>query len=405
MKTVAIIAEYNPFHTGHQYHIEKIRSEFGIDTKIIAVMSGNYTQRGDIAFADKSLRAECAVRCGVDLVLELPFPYSVSSAELFSNAAVHIINSLGVVDVLSFGSESGNINELRQIAENMLSDKYQTALSRAMKSDKSVNKGYPLLCSEIYQKLFSEDISSFSSPNNILAIEYIKSIIRFKSGIVPHTILRFGADYNDDSIVKNTHQSATAIRTLMQNDFNSAIEYLPDNSKTTLIKAHRQKMMPCDAEKLSAAVISNLRLNPTAINIHDMAGGLYNRLQNASFEAFSISNLIELTDTKKFTTARIRRAVWYSFFGVTSSELLELPAYTQALAMNSVGMAILKNIKKVSSFKILTKPSVYSNLDELGKRQKELSDKADSVFHLTKPSHVSGKTTLKTSPFIMNAIS
>ena len=102
MKTVAIIAEYNPFHTGHEYQINKIRQEFGQDTRIIAIMSGNYTQRGNIAIMDKSTRAECAVRCGVNLVLELPFPFSCSSAEFFAKSGVKIADSLGIIDILSF---------------------------------------------------------------------------------------------------------------------------------------------------------------------------------------------------------------------------------------------------------------------------------------------------------------
>ena len=112
MKTVAIIAEYNPFHSGHEYHINKIREEFGSDTRILAIMSGNFTQRGEIAYADKYFRAECAVRCGVNLVLELPFPYSLSSAEIFAKSGVKIADALGVTDILSFGSEAGSIETL-----------------------------------------------------------------------------------------------------------------------------------------------------------------------------------------------------------------------------------------------------------------------------------------------------
>lgn len=399
MKTVAIISEYNPFHLGHEYQIRKIREEFGSDTRIIAVMSGNYTQRGDVAIMDKSIRAEMAVRCGVNLVLELPFPFSLSSAEFFAKSGVAIADSLGVVDLLSFGSESGDTEALTDAAKVFSSKEYCDALHSLISSEE--NLGYPMLCELAYKKVTgNSDIKNLFTPNNILAIEYIKALTLYNSKIKPHTIWRFGSDYNSDSICENGFQSATAIRKLMHQDLNSALHYIPKSAHITLLD--NKDTYPCNSEKLSSAIISYFRLNsPSEEVIHDTAGGLYNRLQNASFEASTISNLIEIADTKKFTTARIRRAIWYSFFGVTSSKILEKPAYTQVLAMDSIGKDILKETKKVASICVLTKPSADSKLSDEAKRQKQLSDKADSVFHLTKPCFVSGAQTLKTTPFIM----
>ena len=130
MKTVAIISEYNPFHTGHEHQLKSIRRDFGEDTRIIAIMSGNYTQRAETAVLDKYLRAECAVLCGVDLVLELPFPYSSSSAEFFARSGVHIADSIGVVDFLSFGSECGDIESLKRTASISLTDEYKCTLKK-----------------------------------------------------------------------------------------------------------------------------------------------------------------------------------------------------------------------------------------------------------------------------------
>ena len=128
MKTIAIISEYNPFHTGHQYQIDHIREKFGTDTRIISIMSGNFTQRGDLSVFDMSARAEAAVRAGVDLVLLLPFPYSMSSAEYFAGAGVYIADSLGVVDYLAFGSECGDISKLESVVDNILSNKFYDTL-------------------------------------------------------------------------------------------------------------------------------------------------------------------------------------------------------------------------------------------------------------------------------------
>lgn len=405
MKTVAIISEYNPFHTGHEYQIKKIREEMGADTRIIAIMSGNYTQRGEIAVMDKSLRAESAVRCGVNLVLELPFPYSISSAEFFAQSGVKIADSLGVVDFLSFGSELGDINQLILVADNMSSSEYKNTLTESLASTDVRNLGYPKICENIYRRLYNSTISSdFFTPNNILALEYIKALSNQKSKIVPHTIKRSGAGYSEKEITKDEFQSASAIRNLFCEDLNSALEYIPKNSINTILSAYKSGQFPCDNEKLSCAIISHFRLNsPTAeTDIHDAAGGLYNRLLTASLEANSISRLTALADTKKYTTARIRRAIWYSFFGVTSSTVKELPAYTQVLAMDSVGRAILKEVKKMTGFPIVTKPSAFDFLPDVAKRQKMLADKADSIFHLTKPDIPAGNTSLKTSPYLMD---
>ena len=404
MSTVAIICEYNPFHTGHGHQIAKIREDFGKDTRIIAIMSGNYTQRGEVAIMDKSLRAEIAVKCGINLVLELPFPYSCSSAEFFAKSGVKIANALGVVDYLSFGSESGDINALIQIAENMLSENYINEIQRLVSSQDQRSLGYPKLCEKAYRNLFKTLPKDFFTSNNILAIEYIKALNQEKSNIHPHTIKREGADYSEEKITTKTHQSASAIRKELLNNINSAIKYIPNIAKNIVLDAYGSGKAPCDAEKLSSAILSHFRLNlpPSECDIHDAGGGLYNRLKNASLEATSISSLTELTDTKKYTTARIRRAMWYSFFGVTSSEVKELPLYTQVLAMDSIGKKILKEIKKMSDFPVVTKPSSFDFMPDTAKKQKQLADKADSVFQITKPYPTSGSNALKTSPVVID---
>ncbi len=403
MVTVAIISEYNPFHTGHKYQIEKIRHEFGSDTRIIAIMSGNYTQRGDIASIDKSIRAQCAILSGVNLVLEIPFPFSISSAEIFAKSGVHIANAVSVIDYLSFGSESGDIQELLYIAKNMLSSNYENELSKLIKKESSI--GYAALTEYAYNNIIAPKLNkAFFTSNNILAIEYIKELIRQNSKIQPHTIRRHGSDYNDKTIRQSEHQSATAIRTLLKKNIDSAVKYMPNISKNVIVEAYKSKQLPCDGEKLSPAIISHFRLNSSTdiipANVSDE--GLYNRLKNNSFKADTISKLIELTATKKYTYARIKRALWYSYFGVTSSEIKELPNYTQVLAMDSVGKSILKEIKKISSFPVMTKPSAISQLTDKAKKQKQRADSADSVFQLTKPNFVPGDASLTTTPFILN---
>lgn len=401
MITVAIIAEYNPFHTGHEYQIKKIREEFGQDTRIIAIMSGNYVQRGDVAIMDKSKRAEVAVRCGVNLVLEIPFPYSSSSAEFFAKSGVAIVNSIGVVDYLSFGSECGNIDNLVSVARNMLKREYIDAVAEG--SDIR-ELGHPEKCEKIYREMFDSDIpESFFTPNNNLALEYIKALLSADSTVKPHTIKRRGASFSEEGITNSEHQSATAIRNLINTDFESALKFIPKNAIEVVSEEYNKQLFPTDSERLSSAIISHLRLNPPCddTDIHDAKGGLYNRLYTSSFKANTISSLTLLAGTKKYTNARIRRAIWYSFFGVTSSTVKELPHYTQVLALDSIGKSILKEVKKISDFQILTKPSDSSKLSQEAKIEKELADKADSVFHLTKPTPPLGTASLLTTPYVM----
>ena len=400
-KVVAIISEYNPFHKGHAYQVECIRRDFGEDTIVIAIMSGNYTQRAEVAFADKLLRATAAVESGINLVLELPFPYSCASAEFFARAGVAIADALGVVDYISFGSELGDVGELQMIADNMMSAKFKEGLANAHKDAEFANLGYPVLVENVYSALFGETIQNITSPNNILALEYLKALSELKSSIKPHTVKRSGADYNKVELNENELPSASAIREAFRANNLSAFEYTTDSAKSIFLKAYNSGDIPCDTERLSTAIISNFRLNPSPDKkILDAEGGLYNRLARLSFETDSITSLTALAQTKKYTTARLRRATLFSFLGVTSSDVKTLPRYTQVLAMDTIGSKVLKSIKKSSSVSVITKPSVTKGLDDIALQQKRLSDTADSVFQLTKPRVTSGAYHLTFTPYV-----
>lgn len=400
MTTVAIIAEYNPFHSGHKYQIDKIREEFGSDTAVIAIMSGNYTQRGEIAFSDKLTRATMATEAGVNLVLELPFPYSSSAADIFARSAVHIASSINVVDYLSFGSECGDIILLTQAAEIMLSEEYNAQFAK-LKENKDL--GYAKLCEAAYRSVVDDQNTLSFTPNNILAVEYIKAIICSGGSLRPHTVKRIGGGYSDSVVNPDKEfQSATALRGAFISSKDTAYKYIPEPTHKILTEAEARGDAPCDMDALSAAVISNFRLlnSVSVCNIHDAEDGIYNRLQKYSFEAATISSLLELSATKKYTNARLRRAMWNIFFGVTSSDVKTPPLFTQVLAMDKTGMQKLRDIRKKSDFPVLTKPSDYESFTEVQRRQKDLSEKADSVFELTKPLPKSGKTAIKLTPYI-----
>lgn len=403
MSTVAIICEYNPFHSGHEHQISRIREEFGAETCIVALMSGNYTQRGEIAIADKTVRARAAVEAGINLCLELPFPFSMASAELFALAGVRILNAIGTVDYLSFGSESGDIRLLQHTAELISLPEYENILTELISDADKKDGGYPKLCEMALRRLTGREGGYAPlTPNNILAIEYIRALKATKSTIKPHTIARLGSDFNESDITASEHQSATAIRAALKRGDYSALVYVPNSAKRHISEAIKSGAAPCDADAISAAVISFFRLSsPTPSEaLHDVGGGLYNRIRAKSFEANTITDLVRLAETKKYTSARIRRAIWYSYFGVTSSEIKAAPAYTLLLGTDDIGRAELKRIKRTSVFPVVTKPSAFADLPQDAQIQNARSNRADSIFQLTKPTPPNGNFSLTASPYV-----
>ncbi len=399
MKTAAIICEYNPFHSGHLYQMQSIREKFGADTRIVCIMSGSFTQRAEIAIADKSARARMAVLSGANLVLELPFPYSMGSAELFARAGVAIAEGLGCIDILSFGSECGDLRMLSDAAEKMQTKAFSARI-RAL-SRQYPTEGYArLLEIALGEQIGKAEARALLSPNNILALEYLKALKDIESGIEPHTVARNGAHYRATDVQNAAHQSASAIRASILSGDASLLSYVPEAARAVLNEQIEAGLAPCDEEKLSSAVLSHFRLNKPAASCRflEATGGLYNRLITKSYEAHDISSLAALTETKKFTNARIRRAIWFSFFGVTSSEAKSTPRFTRVLAMDKEGQAILHAAKDTASISIITKPS-DDPADEKAREQKALADRADAVFQLTKPKPTDGNAAMRTSPF------
>ena len=397
MSTVAVICEYNPFHSGHLYHFRRIREDFGENTSIVAIMSGNFTQRGEPAIAPKSYRAAAALDCGANLVLELPFPYSSSSAELFATAGVMIADKLGFVDYLSFGSENGDVDALKKAAEITASEEFRLAFA-SLSDNKAM--GYPERYEAAYNQVSNDSIAF--TPNNILAIEYIRALNRIGSSIKPHTVTRCGAGYNTEELTGTVHPSAMAIRSALGGGNTDIVDILPQGSKSHFERALLNGDFPTSEKLISSAIISYLRLSPDSPSeiYHDAGDGLYNRLRSASFEANDISSLLELSAAKIYTNARLRRTMWSIFLGVTSSDVKSSPEYTQVLALDTAGMTLLKSRRKRDDFFVLTKPSDTKGFSDAALRQKLLSDKADSVYELTKPSPKSGKSILRFTPYV-----
>lgn len=314
MKTAGIIAEYNPFHNGHAYHIEETRKKTGADY-IIAVMSGSFVQRGTPAICDKHLRAEAALQNGVDLVLELPVSYAVGSAEIFSRGAVEILDRLGIVDTLSFGAETDDIEELSAIADFLLqeSEEYKAELQKNLAQGQNFAKARAAAIPKIHADIFS-------SPNAILGIEYLKALKRRHSQIEPFVIQRKGAGYNDQKLftpIKETgFSSASSIRQelLKMQTRNSVPTFLseavPADMQTALAALCQANALLSEDDfsellhyKILTQAEEELCLCPS------VSPDLARRIKRHQYRFKTFSTFADLVKCKNFTHSRIRRAL------------------------------------------------------------------------------------------------
>lgn len=336
-KITGIVAEYNPFHSGHSYQISKVKSD-----ATVAVMSGSFVQRGDVAAADKWTRAKYAVLGGVDLVVELPVVFALNTAQKFALGAVSLLDSMGI-DELCFGSESGDINALFKTAE--LIENEPEEISEKIKELTAAGMSYPSAREKAYTGSVPDGV--LSEPNNILAVEYLRALIRLNSKITPVTVKRHGAGYKD-TMPQNDIASASAIRTMLKN--NEDVSAFTDFND-----------VPNDLSKLDSAVTANLRLMSakTLSQINEVGEGLENRILRAAAVCSSIEEIAENVKTKRYTMSRIKRILISSLLGLTADMSLQMPSYIRPLAMNKKGMAALKEIKSRSSLPIISKTADY----------------------------------------------
>ena len=389
MKTVAIVSEFNPFHNGHGYLLDSVRATLGEDTCIIAIMSGNYTQRGDVAIVDKFTRAAMAIEGGVDLVLEIPFPFSVASAEFYAGAGIRMAASLGVVDAFAFGSECGDLDALTELATNLSSELFQAALRMAV--DREGEKGHARITEEVYSRLYGkEGAALLRSPNNVLGIEYLRANAALPHPLTPITFRRRG-EYHDTELAGGI--SASAVRAALLRG-EALDKMMPPASARILADAVLEQRAPADLSRLGNVFLAYFRTTPCPAS--DDIG---HRLRDAAIRAADFHEFTMLAATKRYTNARIRRTLWHRFFGITSAELSETPAYSQVLGMNARGRAALRRAAKLSTLSLLTKPADARSLPERAARQAERSQRADLLFSLAMPRAVAGNSAILAAPY------
>lgn len=368
MKISAIIAEYNPMHNGHIYHIDETKKSSNSDGTI-CVMSGNFVQRGEPSIIDKWERTKIALLNGIDLVLELPSIYAVSSAEFFAFGAVSLLNSLNIVNNLSFGSETGNIKDLYTLAEILTKepDEYKIKLKTY------INLGLPYYAArnKALSQLLPKNIDNLlTNSNNILGIEYCKSLIKLHSSINPITVRRIGDDYNNENIISN-FPSATAIRkSLMYNtDLSSLASFMPNSTYEELLKLHNANYNFVFKENLFQYLKYKCLSSENHIdNIPDASEGLHNKIYDCIISSNNINELILKVKSKRYSYTRISRILCQYFIGFenyNTALLRKKPCpYARILGFNDRGREMLKLIKSNSNIPIYSKLPKKELLDD-----------------------------------------
>ncbi len=379
MKISGIICEYNPFHNGHLYHIRETRKNGA--THIVAVMSGNFVQRGDTAIMDKLDRARLAVRSGADLVIELPVQYCLSSAEYFASGAVWLLNSLGAVDELSFGSECGDVQKLQKALEAV----ELTAVSHSDDIRKIMEKGYtyPRALTSVLNGINAEAADIISEPNNLLAIEYMRALKKFSSGMKPYTIKRINAAH-DGLTAGNGYASASYIREKLAAERRaSAISEYTTSIWTEAVSNAIRKGETASLSRLERVLLYKLRSTTVEeiAAISDVGQGLEHRIYGARM-AGSLDELLFTVKTKRYTMARIRRIMLSLLIGITKDDMKQLPPYGRILAFNERGKEILAKAKNHTRIPYASSIARLSQISETAERFAELEIRASDVYGL-----------------------
>ena len=372
MKTAGIITEYNPLHYGHLALIQAVRQQFGGDTAIICAMSGDFVQRGDFALVRRHARAEAAVRSGADLVLELPLPWAVSSAEGFAQGGVEVLTATGLLDVLAFGSECGDSAALLRTARALegKGDSFAAARQRAVAA-----------------LLSPSDAALLSDPNNTLGIEYCRALLRVGAAPALFTIPRTGAAH--DATPENAGgYSASAIRHLLAEGRRAdALSRMVPAMRAVYEAEETAGRAPVFAAACERAILARLRsMTPAEFDALDTGHeGVGQRLYNASRNAATLDAVLDNAKTKRYAYARLRRMVLWAYLGLTPAKLPASVPYLRILAANETGRALLGRMRKTARLPVITKPAAIRSLSPDAHRLFETESRAADLYALAYP--------------------
>lgn len=386
MKTYGIICEYNPFHNGHIYQIEETRRQGA--THIVAIMSGNYVQRGDVAMIDKYARAKVAVNNGVDLVVEMPVVYSLSSANFFARAGIMMLGALGCVDGISFGSECGDIELLKNAAMASLAMSTKENIEAKVKPHLNNGMSFPAAMQQAIALESGPILAGvFDSPNNTLAVEYLKAMKFMRLDFETLTVKRKGAGHDSSEALEGI-ASGTLLREMIE-DGEDISAYVPKDM-AELAKEYDDKNMLAYFDNLERELLYVLRsmIPPVIAECPDVDQNLANLIFKAGIDSNSIDEFLERASGKHLTAARLRRILLNLYIGTKNSDLMIMPPYGRVLALNERGAEILKASKEKEAGNKLAMPFSTSLKDiiEIQKppilRFADISNRATNLYGL-----------------------
>ena len=389
MKVAGIIAEYNPFHNGHKFHMEEVKRITGADY-LVVVMSGNFTQRGTPAIIDKYARAKMALSSGADLVIEIPTCYATGSAEYFSAGAIALLDKIGVVDSICFGSECGDILKLEEIAK-ILADEpalYQKILKQELRSGKT----FPIARKSALEQTI-KDFATYSdviqSPNNILGIEYIKNIIRQDSSLNYYTNKRIGSGYHDHRFSPVGFSSAISIRQALASslDLSKIKDQLPAPS-LEILEQNFEKKFPIFANDFSSLLKYKLLLESGRgyERFLDVTSDLSDRITNQFNEIRDFEQFCEHIKTKDITYARTSRCLGHILLDIKKSKVQKymdagIVFYARVLGFKDSSNILLKQIKEKGSIPLITQCAQAKELlSPIGLDQFEKDIQASHIY-------------------------
>ncbi len=402
MQAAGVIIEYNPMHMGHAHLLREIRRLLGPDTAVICAMSGDFVQRGDFAIVGRRARAGAAVQSGADLVLELPLPWAVSSAERFADGGVQVLLDTGLVSHVAFGGECGDADALLEVASCLLSREFQEKLRRGLTEGHS----YAACRQKAAERVLGpKKAALLESPNNILGIEYCKSLLRRDSIVRPLTVPRVGAAH-DEMDPEADIASASAIRALLRaGEREAALDRMTPAMRKAYGEEEAAGRAPVLRETCERAILARLRTMTEAdfAALDEGREGLYNRLYAASRTAASVEEVLEAAKTKRYAYARLRRMVLWAYLGLTPSDFpLEVP-YLRVLAANSTGRELLARMRETAAVPVLTKPADVRRLGAEARELFALEARAADLYALAYPnlSAAAGGSVWRDGPVIV----
>ena len=365
MKSCGLVVEYNPFHNGHALHARESREKTGADV-IVAVMSGPFLQRGEPALVSKWARTEMALLGGIDLVIELPYPFAVQKAEIFAKGSISLLESLGC-DTFCFGSEDGRIEPFIN-AHNILKE-HANAYNSTVKSLMKMGNSYPTSASRAFQMISDDgETLDLSMPNNILGKEYVSAALSNGYSIRPYTIQRVSAGYHDVQLSQEPIASATGIRKAIleeRQELNAVERYIPPSTfqglqhyVATYQTLHEWELYwPLLRYRILAASLTELAA------IYDIEEGIEYRMKEMAKQAINFHAFITAMKTKRYTWTRIQRMCVHILTHTLKEDMIHVnfPSYIRLLGMNERGQAYLRTVKKALPIPLVSKLSSYQD--------------------------------------------